>query len=208
MELDLIKQIKGFNLYHEDYVKSFTNISDVYDLIEHDLDIWISNRKWSKVIEKIYEISKKIQEVLSSPNFPTKKEMIGYKLMEKYYFDFCGEYDECLKTIYEIEVKNYFDICIANKMYLIANIDLLKDFFKNEIQKYRDIKNQHQREYRNKYNTKFVKCECGTFVQYVNIFEHRKTKKHLLASSQVENYIHSITKGIDEENIVLNIQDI
>lgn len=208
MELELIKQIKGFNLYYEDYIKTFSNISDVYDLIDNDLDIWISKRKWSKVIENIYEISKKIQEVLSSPNFPTKKEMTGYKLMEKYYFDFCGEYDECLKTIYEIETKNYFDICIANKMYLIANIDQLKDFFNNEIQKYRNLKIKSQREYANNYKTKFVKCECGTFVQYGNISEHRKTKKHLLASSQVENYIHSITKGIEGENIVLKIQDI
>lgn len=209
-EYYLIKQIKGFNLCHTNYIKTFYNISDVYDLIDHDLDIWVSKRKWTKVIEIIYDINKQIQDILSSPTFPTKKEMNGFKLMEKYYCDFCKqfEFDECIKTIYEIEVKKYFDICLSNKMYLLANIDQLKQFFNDEIQKYRNIKEQHKREYRNSYNTKFVKCECGAYIQYVNLFEHKKTKKHLLASSQVKNYIDNITKGIEGENIVLKIEDI
>ena len=192
--------LKDFNLYVNDYIDAYEHVGEIFDDIQHTYSIPLSKKDYKKVIDILNEEKDKIRIMCDNPQALTiqDRQQIHniHQFLNKDNGKLRGYFRQRKQKTNDV-IKEYKEIALQNRMFMLVNRDEIFDYIDKIINscqvKYNKEKVEHQ-ELRDQYIKDWQKtyyiCECGEQLQKVSKARHERTKTH-------QNYIKSLNPAVE-----------
>jgi hypothetical protein len=185
--------LQHFDLKAEDYLpKHGLTMEDILQDIQTIGKEAVERNTYKKGLKDMATKYRRFLDAVEAPTTLSREEALGLSDMRMYLKRNAGHafgFFKYRKERYEDEVGRFSELCLAYKMHLLANKEVIMSYIESEIKRLQhtmmeeqDLRRElvcarHQKQ-KNDWGTTYVQCECGREYTRSNKCKHEQTKKH------------------------------
>lgn len=182
------KALQDFKLDVYQYIDEIDDIKLIYEDVKKSYSSCLIKDEYKKCIKKLNEQKSKINIMCNKPESLTFEDRVQIHKINEYFkhnTGYLSGFHPIRKKYTESIVKQYKEIALANRMFMIVNkdevfkyIDKLIDSFKKKYDEKRSEYDEMRKLSIKNWQIQYYDCSCGELIQKVCRSKHEKSIKH------------------------------